>query len=146
MVRGRDEPRRDALAAAISRRSRSIKDDKDVTAEDIRDSNLILWGDASSNSILKEIADSLPIAWKEGKIVVGEESFDAATHVPVLIYLDPAQPQEVVELNSGFTFREYDYLNNSRQMPKLPDFAIVDMTTPPNGAPSWKDRHSGVLR
>ena len=35
-------------------------------------------------------------------------------------------------LNSGFTFREYDYLNNARQVPKLPDWAIVDVTTPPD--------------
>jgi len=33
-------------------------------------------------------------------------------------------------LNSGFTFREYDYLNNARQVPKLPDWAIIDVTQP----------------
>jgi hypothetical protein len=37
-----------------------------------------------------------------------------------------------VVLNSGFTFREFDYLNNARQTPKLPDYAIVDTTTPPD--------------
>jgi len=30
-------------------------------------------------------------------------------------------------LNSGFTFREYDYLNNARQTPKLPDWALLDI-------------------
>ena len=33
-------------------------------------------------------------------------------------------------LNSGFTFREFDYLNNARQVPKLPDYAIVDTIAP----------------
>ena len=33
-------------------------------------------------------------------------------------------------LNSGFTFREYDYLNNARQVPKLPDFAVIDLNVP----------------
>jgi len=33
-------------------------------------------------------------------------------------------------LNSGFTFREYDYLNNARQTPKLPDYAVVDVRVP----------------
>ena len=33
-------------------------------------------------------------------------------------------------INSGFTFREYDYLNNARQVPKLPDFAVVDIAVP----------------
>ncbi len=27
---------------------------------------------------------------------------------------------------------EYDYLNNARQVPKLPDWAIVDVNTPPS--------------
>ena len=35
-------------------------------------------------------------------------------------------------LNSGFTYREYDYLNNARQIPKLPDWAIVDIRVPAN--------------
>jgi len=35
-------------------------------------------------------------------------------------------------LNSEFTFREYDYLNNARQVPKLPDWAIIDLKTPPD--------------
>jgi hypothetical protein len=39
-------------------------------------------------------------------------------------------------LNTGFTYREYDYLNNARQIPKLPDWAVVDLRTPPdNQAP-----------
>jgi hypothetical protein len=33
-------------------------------------------------------------------------------------------------INSGFTYREYDYLNNARQVPKLPDFAVVDINVP----------------
>jgi hypothetical protein len=31
---------------------------------------------------------------------------------------------------SGFTFREYDYLNNAWQVPKLADLAVVDITVP----------------
>ena len=30
----------------------------------------------------------------------------------------------------SFTYREYDYLNNARQTPKLPDWAVVDIRTP----------------
>ena len=109
-----------------------VKDDKDVTENDINNSNLILWGDPDSNAVLKKLAGKLPIKWKDGKVTVGEESFDAGTHVPVLIYPNPLNPKKYIVLNSGFTFREYDYLNNARQVPKLPDYAIVDVTTPPS--------------
>ena len=56
----------------------------------------------------------------------------SATHAPILIYPNPLNPNRYVVLNSGFTFREYDYLNNARQIPKLPDWAFVDTTVPPD--------------
>lgn len=109
-----------------------VKDDTSITDAEIASSNLILWGDPESNSVLKRIADRLPIRWEGDKVVAGPRSFPAETHVPILIYPNPLNPARYVVLNSGFTFREYDYLNNARQVPKLPDWAIVDVTTPPD--------------
>ena len=49
-------------------------------------------------------------------------------------------PDHYIVINSGFTYREYDYLNNARQVAKLPDWAIIDLTQPvttqdPGGVP-----------
>ena len=44
-----------------------------------------------------------------------------------MIYPNPENPARYVVINSGFTFREYDYLNNARQTSKLPDWALVDV-------------------
>jgi hypothetical protein len=107
-----------------------VKDDAAITDADIASSNLILWGDPSSNAILAKIAAKLPIRWEGKEITVGEKKFDAEHHVPVLIFPNPLNPQKYVVLNSGFTFREYDYLNNARQVPKLPDFAVIDIDVP----------------
>jgi hypothetical protein len=52
--------------------------------------------------------------------------------MPILIFPNPLNPQKYVVLNSSFTYREYDYLNNARQVPKLPDWAVVNLKTPPN--------------
>jgi hypothetical protein len=109
-----------------------IKKDTDVTAEDIQNHHLILWGDTQSNQYLAGIADKLPIRWGDKQIQVGDKTFDSSQHVPVAIYPNPKNSRKYVVLNSGFTFREYDYLNNARQVPKLPDYAIIDITTPPN--------------
>jgi dienelactone hydrolase len=109
-----------------------VKDDASISDADIASSNLVLWGDPESNAVLKRIADKLPIRWEGDRIVVGSKSFAADSHVPILIYPNPLNPSRYVVLNSGFTFREYDYLNNARQVPKLPDWAIVDVTTPPD--------------
>ena len=109
-----------------------VKSSDELKPEDIENFNLILWGDPQSNPTLAKIADRIPIQWNREKVIVGERQFDAATHAPVLIYPNPLNPQRYIVLNSGFTYREYDYLNNARQIPKLPDWAIVDLTTPPN--------------
>src|SRR5262249_49345222 len=95
-----------------------VKDDTAVTDDDIAGSNLILWGDPASNAILARIAGKLPIAWDADNVRVGGKSYAAGHHVPVLIYPNPLNPKRYVVLNSGFTFREYDYLNNARQVPK----------------------------
>jgi dienelactone hydrolase len=116
-----------------------VRQDKDVTDAEIASSNLVLWGDPGSNRLLARIADRLPIKWTAESVIVGSQRFPAATHAPVLVYPNPLNPKKYVVLNSGFTFREFDYLNNARQIPKLPDWAIVDTTTPPN------DRYPGKI-
>jgi len=109
-----------------------VKSSDQLKPEDIENYNLILWGDPKSNPTLGKIADKLPIQWNREQVVIGDRKFDAANHVPVLIYPNPLNPQRYVVLNSGFTYREYDYLNNARQIPKLPDWAVVDLSTPPD--------------
>jgi len=108
-----------------------VKEDHEVTDEDIARSNLILWGDPSSNRILAKIADRLPFAWSKQAVLVGDQSFAGDRHALVAIYPNPLNPQRYVVLNSGFTFREFAHLNNARQVPVLPDWAVVDLSTPP---------------
>jgi dienelactone hydrolase len=107
-----------------------VRKDSEISDADIASSNLILWGDPGSNRILARIADKLPVKWTADGLVVGSQTFPAATHAPILIYPNPLNPAKYVVLNSGFTFREYDYLNNARQTPKLPDYAVVDTSVP----------------
>jgi hypothetical protein len=109
-----------------------VKFDHEITAEDIANSNLVLWGDAQANSVLAKIADKLPIRWSAREVIVGDRKFDAAHHAPIAIYPNPLNPEKYVVLNSSFTYREYDYLNNARQVPKLPDWAIIDVRVPSN--------------
>jgi hypothetical protein len=105
-----------------------VKDDKDVTDADIGANNLILWGDPSSNRVLARIADRLPVRWSAQGIELGKTHYSADVHAAILIYPNPLNPSKYLVLNSGFTFREPDYLNNARQTPKLPDYAVVDTT------------------
>ncbi|MBK9313002.1 MAG: prolyl oligopeptidase family serine peptidase [Acidobacteria bacterium] len=107
-----------------------VVDDTDVTPEMIDRSNLILWGDPTSNRFLARIIDRLPIGWNSTMVSLGRENFDARRHIPILIYPNPANPDRYVVINSSFTFREQHYLTNAQQTPKLPDWAVVEMSSP----------------
>lgn len=107
-----------------------VKDSEGVTDADIANHNLVLWGDPSSNPLLKKILGSLPIQWDSQSLRVAGVAHAAAEHMPVVVYPNPLNPRRYVVLNSGFTFREYDYLNNARQVPKLPDYAVMDVKKP----------------
>ncbi len=115
-----------------------VKDDVDVTDEDVANHHLILWGTPDSNRVWESIADKLPIQLSEGQWKVGDRSFKAKSHVPVMIYPNPLNAQRYVVTNSSFTFRDYAYLNNARQVPMLPDWAMVDLSVPPGNV--WPGR------
>ena len=48
----------------------------------------------------------------------------------MFIFPNPLNPKKYVVINSGFTF--HDQSNNDMQSPKLPDWAVVDITKPGN--------------
>ena len=107
-----------------------VKDDSEVTDADIARNNLVLWGDPQSNKVLARIADRLPVKWSGNSVVLGDRTYPAGTHGVVMVYPNPLNPRKYVVLNSGITFREYAQPNNSLQVAYLPDYAVVDLTTP----------------
>jgi hypothetical protein len=122
-----------------------VRRDIDLPAEEIAAHNLVLWGDPASNKLIAQIAPRLPIQWSKEAIVVGKRRYPADHHVLVAIYPNPLNPKRYVVLNSGFTFREYDYLNNARQIPKLPDWAVIDVGTAPDARAPGKVVDAGFF-
>ena len=109
-----------------------VVDDIDLTRDDIENSNLILWGDAGSNLLIERIIDQLPLNWTSDTLALGQAEAGAGTHVPVLIFPNPLNPNRYVVLNSGFTFSRFGHMSNATQTPKLPDWALVDISKPYN--------------
>jgi hypothetical protein len=107
-----------------------VKNDSDITDEDIAANNLILWGDPQSNRILAKVASQLPLHWDAQGIHTQRANYSGDHHVTVMIYPNPLNPKRYIVVDSGFTYRDYDYLNNARQTPKLPDWAIIDISVP----------------
>jgi hypothetical protein len=113
-----------------------------LSPNDLQENHLVLFGTPQTNPWIARIVDQLPILWRPDRLNMLGVDYDAATHAPILIYPNPLNPQRYVVINSGFTFREYAYLNNARQIPMLPDWAIIDLREKPN-APSSGDQSSG---
>lgn len=106
----------------------------EVTPEDFQQYHVIFWGDPHSNRWIRRIHEKLPVRWNGAQVQVGDQAYDAAAHVPALIYPNPLHPEKYVVLNSGPTFREDHDRTNSLQNPKLPDWAVIDLTQPPTGS------------
>jgi dienelactone hydrolase len=109
-----------------------IKRDDQVSDEDLRKYHLIVWGDPQSNSLLAKCINRLPLTWNQKTLEFGGKTYDAAGHVPAMIYPNPLNPQRYLVLNSGPTFREAHDSTNSQQTPKLPDWAVIDLSQPPD--------------
>ena len=100
--------------------------DASLTAADIRDKNLVLFGDPSSNAVLRRLLPKLPLRWTKDTITLAGKTFSAHDHLPALIFPNPENPQRYVVLNVGFTFSGADRDgSNSQQYPHLPDYAVL---------------------
>ena len=133
-----------------------VKDDTAITPDDIANANLVLWGDPGSNAVLAKMLPRLPLVWTKDTLELGKKpqmnadsrgsesdirvssaairgpKVSAADHAPILIFPNPLNPRRYVVLNSGFTFRMGSKTSNSLQTPKLPDWAVIDLKTPPD--------------
>jgi hypothetical protein len=109
--------------------------DKEVSPELIAQNNLILFGDPSSNAVLRKILPQLPVQWTDDEITVGGRSFAADTHSLSMIYPNPLNPRRYVVINSGHTFHESDFrASNSWLFPRLGDIAVQKFSRNSDGS------------
>jgi hypothetical protein len=115
-----------------------VVDDEALTPELMANHHIVLWGDPGSNKVLGRLlagvpkqAHPLPLRWDSKELQLGGSAYPAASHAPILIYPNPLAPGRYVVLNSSFTFRQGSDTTNALQTPKLPDWAVVDLSTPP---------------
>ena len=106
-----------------------VKDDRDISARDIANNNLILFGDPWSNSVIAKVIGKLPIQWTKEEIRLAGRTVDASTHIPVLIYPNPLNPNRYVVINSGHTFSDGDWRGtNANLYPHIGDYALIGLS------------------
>jgi hypothetical protein len=107
-----------------------VKDDTAVTDDDIRTSNLILFGDPGNNSWIAKILPKLPVEWTKKDLIVAGQTYPAADHIPALIQPNPLASElgaeRYVVINSGHTFHEAELAKlNYLLFPRWGDWAVV---------------------
>jgi dienelactone hydrolase len=111
-----------------------VKDDAEVTEEDARRFNLILFGDPGSNSWIARVLPHLPVRWTREEVAIGDARAPAAGHAPVFIQPNPLAPGRYVVVNIGHTFHEKELSTlNYLLFPRLGDWAVVKVPVDPSG-------------
>lgn len=116
-----------------------------TSTHDHKDHHLLYWGTPKSSSAIRKVIEAAPLEWDEKEIRIGKQSWPSATHVLLLIYPNPDNPDRYIVLNSGPTFREGHDRTNSLQNPKLGDWAVIDTREPPNALAAGKVVASGFF-
>ncbi len=114
----------DRLWAKYFRGHPFIKNDTDVTAEDVAKYHLVLFGDPGSNKWIAKTNGKLPVRWTKETVVMGGQSYPASESFPAMIYPNPLNPSHYVVLNTGLTISDREY-NGDYGMPQWGDYAIV---------------------
>ncbi|MCB1099062.1 MAG: prolyl oligopeptidase family serine peptidase [Verrucomicrobiae bacterium] len=105
--------------------------DHEITPADMN-KNLILWGTAETNSVWSKQAIADDFKQTVAQISIGQTPPNPETQIVAMIRLNPLNTSRYIVFNSGPTFREGHDRTNSLQNPKLPDWALIDLTRAPN--------------
>ena len=93
--------------------------------------HLILFGDPGSNSLIAELLAEIPavLEWDSDKLkVAGAGPFDPGSHLPMLIYPNPKDPEHYVVINSGHSFGEREFRGtNAYLFPRRGDYAVISL-------------------
>ncbi len=101
-----------------------IKNDVDVTPEDIQRYHLVLFGDPGSNALIAALLDRLPLRWSRQEFQLAGQNYGSADHAPALIAINPEATHHYVVLNSGYTFGASEFEGtNALLYPHLGDYA-----------------------
>jgi dienelactone hydrolase len=123
-----------------------IKDDVEVTPQDIGSCHLILFGDPSSNSLIQQMLPDLPMKWSKERITWGGKEYSAAEHLPVFIYPSPLATDRYVVLNTGHTFHAGELQGtNALLFPRLGDWAILKLVPEKKGPPGSEVVRAGLF-
>ena len=115
-----------------------IKNDTEVTPEDIRERHLILFGDPGSNRWIQEVVAKLRVPWSSEALQVGSVRYSGAEHALAMIAPNPlpGATGRYVVLNSGHTYHDAELRLSYMVFPRLGDWAVIRVGENPQSS-AW---------
>ena len=108
-----------------------MKDAAAVTAADIADHHLIVFGDPQNNPILARALPNLPLRWDTRELSLGGKTYDPARHTIAMVYPNPLNPRRYIVLNSGHSFHRNEMAaTNASLFPRFGDYAVLQLRQP----------------
>jgi dienelactone hydrolase len=105
-----------------------IKQDMEVTRDDIASRNLILFGNARTNRLIAQINDELPIKFNVAGLVVGEHAITGEDLGLIMAVPNPLNAKRYVVIVGGTTPQSFETAGRL-PLTDLPDYVIFDRQT-----------------
>jgi len=115
----------------MDRLSFRIISDAEVTKKTLYNKNIVLFGNSSTNRILAEISDTIPVKIKKGEVLAKDEKYSGQKIEYVLIYPNPLNHKKYVAVFAGNSPQSINCFNNLwpqfRSAIKEIDYGIFEM-------------------
>ncbi len=115
----------------------------EVDKKTIKNNNLILFGTPSSNRLVGEVVDDLPVRFTSGTVQLAGHSYDLDEHGLWLIYPNPLNQERYVVLNAGVPWGKELPENHKYDM--IPDFMVYTGEKTADGTECNKYRAAGFF-
>jgi len=101
-----------------------IKADKDVTPDNLKNYNLILFGTPDSNLLLAKIADKLPVKFSGDGYQIGQKYFSGKNTGILFCYPSPFSTQRMIVVQAGLYWGAALPINHKWDL--LPDYIVYN--------------------
>ena len=129
--------------AWMSKANFKIVPDKEVSTKDLAESNIVLFGNPETNTVLARIMDKLPIRAEGREVEVRNTKFSGDHIGFVLIYPNPLNQEKYVAVFSGSTAKAIDCFKKIwprfESAPREIDFGVFEIN-PRNDSVKWHSK------
>ncbi len=103
--------------------------DTEVTSEQIRDYNLILFGNEETNRIVARIGSRIPVTTRKGRVLLGKRELPAEDLATQVVYPNPLNPKKLVVIyaaTSPEAVKFSGFFSTLHSGAGVPDFVVYE--------------------